>query len=71
MNVVQAAAGVGSDEYCMAIGKELQQQGNPLRFRRHIQSEHRHTHSRPGASGTDAECDQPPNIRSYLPSIYD
>lgn len=71
MNVVQAAAGAGSDEYCMAIGMELQQQGNTLRFRRHIQSEHRRTPSQAGASGTGAECDQPPNIRSYFPGIND
>lgn len=37
--MVQAAVGAGSDEYFMAVGTELQQQGNKLRFTRCIQSD--------------------------------
>lgn len=39
MSAVQAVVGTSSDEYCIAVGTELQQQGNRLRFTLHRQSD--------------------------------
>lgn len=39
MSAVQAGIGAGSDEYYIAVGMELRQQGNRLRFTRHMQSD--------------------------------